>query len=159
VFPFVLRYSSNGLLNRLGNEAFFESIQTFMPILSSYRNTSYTFTDFKMENKNIRNLHYYMMFDSYKIIGFCKTETTLNNRAYLYSYLIHPDYRSCKISKSHTYNKLFMNTVCNSLQHNHNIVELKVHEDNEKAFRGYLRDGFRDTGKLEKRYLMEKNLC
>ena len=108
--------------------------------------------DFISENKN-QNLHYHMMVDKDTIVGFCKTETTLKNRLYLYSYLIHPMYRG------KGYNRVFMNGVCENLkQQRHDTVELKVHEDNLAAYNGYSYSGFRVKDKQEKRYIMERLL-
>ena len=94
-----------------------------------------------------------MMVDKGTIVGFCKTETTLKNRLYLYSYLIHPMYRG------KGYNHFFMNSVCENLkQRGHDTIELKVHEDNLPAYNGYCNNGFQVKDKREKRFIMERLL-
>ena len=107
--------------------------------------------DFISESNH--NSLYHMMVEKDTIVGFCKTETTLKNRLYLYSYLIHPLYRG------KGYNRFFMNGVCENLkQQGHDRVELKVHEDNKIAYNGYSLNGFRAKDKQEKRYIMERLL-
>jgi ribosomal protein S18 acetylase RimI-like enzyme len=109
--------------------------------------------DFISESNQRNNIHYHMMFDTDTIVGFCKTETTLKNRLYLYSYLIHPMYRG------KGYNRFFMNSICENMkQRGHDTIELKVHEDNRTAYNGYSNCGFQVKDKQNKRFIMERLL-
>ena len=140
----------------LHHEPFYNSVATLNKSIGAYRNTNYTMDDFIAENCG-RNLKYSMLFDTSNIVGFCKTNTTQKNRVYLHSYLIHPDYRGSKLYNKVSYNELFLSCVCKSLRP-HSIIELKVHEDNLKAYNGYRRHNFLTTSKQEKRYMMEKKI-
>ena len=133
-------------------ERFYNTICVLNNNISVYRNTNYTMNDFISES-NSGNIHYHMMVDKDTIVGFCKTETTLKNQLYLYSYLIHPMYRG------KGYNRFFMNSVCENLkQRGHDTIELKVHEDNRFAYNGYSNCGFQVKDKQEKRFIMERLL-
>ena len=155
------QFTAKEIVSALKYESFYNSIDALNRTISTYRNTNYTMDDFRMENKDTRNLRYHFMFDAANIAGFCKTETTRNNRVYLYSYLIQPEYRGRSIDASSdmNYNDVFMNCICNVLREEHTTLELKVHEDNSKAYNGYVRNHFRTTGKQEKRYMMERPLA
>ena len=153
------QFTAKQVHNALHYEPFYNAIRTLNKNISVYRNTDYTMGDFLAENKTIRPLQYSMLFDNTTIAGFCKTEVTRNNRIYLYSYLIDPQYRGKIISDNVSYNSLFMNCVCESFrQQNYSTLELKVHEENVKAYNGYIQNGFHTTSKQEKRYMMEKKL-
>jgi len=137
----------------LNYERFYNAIRVLNHSISAYRGTNYTMNDFISENNRNCDLQYHIMVDKDTILGFCKTETTLNNRLYLYSYLIHPLYRG------KGYNRYFMNSVCDNLkQRGQTTVELKVHEDNLGAYNGYIHSGFQVKDKQEKRYIMERLL-
>lgn len=135
----------------LNYERFYNSIRVLNHSISVYRGTEYTMNDFISECN--RDSRHHMMFDKDTIVGFCKTDTTLKNRLYLYSYLIHPLYRG------KGYNRFFMNGVCTNLkQLGHDKVELKVHEDNLGAYNGYIHSEFHVKDKQDKRYIMERLL-
>lgn len=137
----------------LNYERFYNSIHMLNHSISVYRNTNYTMNDFISESNQSDNTHYHMMCNADTIVGFCKTETTLKNRLYLYSYLIHPMYRG------KGYNRFFMNSVCENMkQRGHNTIELKVHEDNRSAYSGYSNCGFQVKDKQNKRFVMERLL-
>jgi hypothetical protein len=68
----------------LGNETFYNSVYTLNQVIGQYRQTNYTMNDFIAENKSSNSLRYSIMLEGNTIAGFCKTETTRNNRVYLY---------------------------------------------------------------------------
>lgn len=147
----VLVLTAREIRHALNYERFYNSIRVLNHSISAYRGTKYTMNDFISENNSNLTLQYHMMFEKDTIVGFCKTETTLKHRLYLYSYLIHPMYRG------KGYNRFFMNGVCENLkQQGPARIELKVHEDNLGAYNGYIHSGFQVKGKQEKRYIMER---
>jgi ribosomal protein S18 acetylase RimI-like enzyme len=147
----VFLLAARDIRHALNYERFYNSIRVLNHSISAYRGTAYTMHDFISECN--QDSQYHMMFDKETIVGFCKTETTLKNRLYLYSYLIHPHYRG------KGYNRFFMNGVCTNLkQCGHDTVELKVHEDNLGAYNGYIHSGFQLKDKQNKRYFMERLL-
>lgn len=152
------QFTAKEVRDALYHEPFYNSVNALNKTIGTYRNTNYTMDDFMAENHG-RQLQYSMMFDTSNIVGFCKTDITQKNRVYLHSYLIHPDYRGCKLENRISYNELFLSCVCESVRlRSHSIIELKVHEDNVKAYNGYRHHNFYTTSKQDKRYMMEKQL-
>jgi ribosomal protein S18 acetylase RimI-like enzyme len=143
----------------LGNEIFYNSVYALNQVIGQYRQTNYTMNDFIAENKSSNSLRYSIMLEGNTIAGFCKTETTRNNRVYLYSYLISPSYRGRMLANC-SYNSAFLSCICESFRvRQYNRIELKVYEENQKAYNTYIHHNFYTTGKQDKRYTMERQLC
>lgn len=137
-------------------------------MLSLYRKTPVTMDDIHRESRNSQEVRHWFLLDttdsstSYidspddyrqppRLIGICKTESTLKSRAaYLSSLVINSDYRSTGCGK------IFLKSILASLENmKYSRVILRVQEQNEIALKYYKGEGFKIVEKHNGRYIHE----
>jgi len=105
------------------------------------------------ENTNYNGI-YAITHDNDSILGICKLEPLKKyERVYLSSYIINPSVRGSGFNK-HFLTSLLYNPVLQP----YSRIELKVHEDNQKAYNTYKSIGFNTLAKEHKRHIMEYKL-
>jgi RimJ/RimL family protein N-acetyltransferase len=135
----------------LTNARFYNALSGFTQPIATYRNTSFTFQDMLSENASHNGFYAIAHNNNDTILGMCKLEPLKKyERVYLSSYIINPSVRGTG------FNKEFLTAVLYHPQvQPYSRIELKVHEDNMKAYNTYKSLGFNALSKENKRHIME----